>query len=86
VGCGFDVSETMRRLIRDSSDLTQDADVAIVFYAGHGIEVDGINYLAPVDAKLDRDLDVEDKIERSGTATREIPNCLYCQSAIQCGT
>ncbi len=28
------------------------ADVALVFYAGHGIEVQGINYLIPVDARL----------------------------------
>jgi hypothetical protein len=51
----------MRRVIRDFSDLTQNADMAVVFYAGHGIEVDGNNYLIPVDAKLDRDLDVEDE-------------------------
>ncbi|AKD56971.1 hypothetical protein SD10_20765 [Spirosoma radiotolerans] len=28
------------------------ADVITVFYAGHGIEVDGVNYLVPVDARL----------------------------------
>ncbi|THD68289.1 MAG: caspase family protein, partial [Bradyrhizobium sp.] len=30
-------------------------------YAGHGIEVDGTNYLIPVDAKLERDSDVYDE-------------------------
>jgi uncharacterized caspase-like protein len=47
---GFQVVETrsnldlagMRRVIRDFSDMTRDADVAVVFYAGHGLEVDGI--------------------------------------------
>ena len=34
------------------------ADVALVFYAGHGIEVAGTNYLIPVDAKLARERDV----------------------------
>ena len=34
------------------------ADVSLVFYAGHGIEMDGGNYLVPVDARLERDLDV----------------------------
>ncbi len=29
-----------------------DADVALLFYAGHGMAVAGINYLIPVDAKL----------------------------------
>ena len=31
------------------------ADVSLVFYAGHGIEMDGVNYLVPVDARLERD-------------------------------
>ena len=26
------------------------ADVSLVFYAGHGIEMDGVNYLVPLDA------------------------------------
>ena len=39
----------------------RDADVAVVYYAGHGMEVDGTNYLIPVDAALERDLDVYDE-------------------------
>lgn len=35
------------------------ADTALVFYAGHGMEVDGVNYLVPVDARLESDTDVE---------------------------
>lgn len=31
------------------------ADWAVVYYAGHGIELDGQNYVIPVDAKLDSD-------------------------------
>jgi hypothetical protein len=66
---GFEVVESrqdlsindMRRAMRDFSDKTRDADIAVVFYAGHGIEVDGINYLLPVDAALERDIDVEDE-------------------------
>jgi uncharacterized caspase-like protein len=66
---GFDVVESqrdlgianMRRVIRDFVDNTRDADIAVVYYAGHGIEVDGANYLIPVDAALNRDIDVEDE-------------------------
>ena len=29
-----------------------------MFYAGHGLEMDGVNYLVPVDAQLERDTDV----------------------------
>ena len=35
------------------------AEVAVVFYAGHGIEVDQRNFLVPVDARLASDQDVE---------------------------
>ena len=51
----------MRRALRDFVDKTSDADVAVVYYAGHGIEVDGVNYLIPVDAVLDRDRDIYDE-------------------------
>jgi len=34
------------------------ADLAIVYYAGHGIEIGGTNYLIPIDAKLETDRDV----------------------------
>ena len=51
----------MRRALRDFTDKTRDADIAVVFYAGHGIEVDGTNYLLPVDTALERDTDVEDE-------------------------
>jgi len=51
----------MRKTIRDFSERTKDADVAVVYYAGHGLEVDGTNFLIPTDAKLERDIDVEDE-------------------------
>ncbi|MBN8981342.1 MAG: caspase family protein [Rhizobiales bacterium] len=51
----------MKKMIRDFSDKVADADVAVVFYAGHGIEVDGTNYVLPIDTKLERDIDVEDE-------------------------
>ena len=34
------------------------ADWAVIYYAGHGIEFDGSNYLIPIDAKLQMDTDV----------------------------
>jgi formylglycine-generating enzyme required for sulfatase activity len=53
--------DAMRRALRDFSDKVREADIAVVFYAGHGIEVNGANYLIPVDAALERDIDVEDE-------------------------
>jgi tetratricopeptide (TPR) repeat protein len=35
------------------------ADWAVVYFAGHGIEIGGVNYLIPVDAQIETDRDVE---------------------------
>jgi uncharacterized caspase-like protein len=66
---GFDVVDSrhdlpaleMRRALRDFSDSARNADIVVIYYAGHGMEVDGTNYLIPVDAKLERDTDVYDE-------------------------
>ncbi len=51
----------LRRAVRDFADRVRDADIAVIYYAGHGIEVDGTNYLVPADAKLASDFDIEDE-------------------------
>jgi hypothetical protein len=66
---GFDVVEAkldlgnleFKRVAREFSVAARDADIAVVYFAGHGIEVNGTNYLLPVDAKLASDFDVEDE-------------------------
>jgi Caspase domain len=67
-GANFDIVEShadlsaaeMRRTLREFADKARDADVAVIYFAGHGIEVDGTNYLIPV-AVLERDTDVYDE-------------------------
>jgi hypothetical protein len=54
-------SVEMRRVLRDFYDQAAGAEIAVVYYAGHGIEVDGTNYMVPVDAVLQRDRDVDDE-------------------------
>jgi len=51
----------LRRALREFSQSVRDADIAVVFYAGHGVEVAGTNYLIPVDVVLERDTDIEDE-------------------------
>lgn len=51
--------DEMRQSLRAFSKKAANSDVALVFYAGHGIEVDGQNYLIPVDAQLERADDVD---------------------------
>ena len=58
---GFDVVEGtdvtrrgMDEVIRDFGRKLDGADLALFFYAGHGLQVGGKNYLVPIDAKLER--------------------------------
>jgi uncharacterized caspase-like protein/uncharacterized protein YraI len=65
---GFDVVEAkdvdqraMKRALADFTEKVADARgdaVALLYYAGHGIQVGGINYLIPVDAEIARESDV----------------------------
>ena len=70
---GFEVTTTLDAGLTDLNQALRmftrrgaGADVALVFYAGHGLEMDGVNYVVPVDARLERDVDV-----RYETATLE---------------
>ncbi len=54
-------AQEMRRALRDFGDKARGADIAVVYFAGHGLEVDGSNYVVPVDAVLERDADAEDE-------------------------
>jgi uncharacterized caspase-like protein len=40
----------MRRALRDFAKVATEADVSLIYYAGHGIEIDNTNYLIPVNA------------------------------------
>jgi len=65
---GFDVTiadnldlNGMRRALRSFREKADQADLAVVYYAGHGIEIGGVNFLVPVDANLvdERDANIE---------------------------
>ena len=66
---GFDVVESrsdlgvveFKRAVREFIYTARDADIAVVYFAGHGIEIRGSNYLIPVDAKLRSDYDADDE-------------------------
>ena len=71
----------MRRAVREFADKSQDADIAVVFYAGHGMEVDGVNYLVPVDAKLESDFDIEDEAMSLDRISQAIEPAAVCGSS-----
>jgi Caspase domain len=62
VSAQYDIGNLdLKRAIRQFEDAAADADIAVVYYAGHGLEINGVNYLIPVDAKLASDRDAEDE-------------------------
>ena len=63
---GFEVIEgndldrsAMNEKLKDFARALDGADVGLFFYAGHGMQVAGENYLLPVDASLKRESDLE---------------------------
>ena len=66
---GFDSVEVIHDVTRSSlltalrafATAALDSEVAVVYFAGHGIEVAGTNYLIPIDSKLAADVDVQDE-------------------------
>ena len=51
--------DELNRALLEFSRKAAEADWAVVYYSGHGIEVSGIDYLIPVDARLQTDRDVD---------------------------
>lgn len=50
--------EQLAKALQSFASEADSADWAVVYFAGHGLEIGGINYLIPVDAKLKADRDV----------------------------
>ncbi len=53
--------EQMSQALKNFGDLAEGADWAVVYFAGHGLEMNGVTYLIPTDAELARDTHVPDE-------------------------
>lgn len=51
--------EQIKNAVWAFGDKVADADVSVFYYAGHGMEIDGQNYLVPTDANIQNALDVK---------------------------
>lgn len=51
----------MRKALVKFGKIVRSAEIAVLYFAGHGIEMNGKNWLLPVDARLAADIDVEDE-------------------------
>ena len=65
---GFDVTRVidvslaeLRAVMKDFSFRSETADLALIYFAGHGIEVQGENFLLPVDAQPRSNVDVQNQ-------------------------
>ncbi len=65
-GIGFDVTlsldatgDELRQLMDDFAFRSETADLALIYFAGHGVEVQGENFLIPVDADIRSNQDVQ---------------------------
>lgn len=66
---GFKVSKVINgsrkqikaALRRFSRDLSQEKTIGLFYYAGHGVQIKGQNYLIPVDAEIKSEFEVEDE-------------------------
>jgi hypothetical protein len=57
---GYDLTRrAFEELIRDFARGAQAADAAVLYYAGHGLEVGNVNYLVPVDANIRDETDLK---------------------------
>lgn len=76
---GFDVLPLMNAGVEDVLDSfitlaerARGAEAVLVYYAGHGIESNGVNYLVPVDAKLEREVQLRTQTVSLDTVLDEL--------------
>ena len=66
--------DDMRRALLQFGRDTRGSDMAVVYFAGHGMEVGGENWLIPVDAELRSDRDVENEAISLKSAMLQVAN------------
>jgi uncharacterized caspase-like protein len=62
----------MKRAVRDFGTQAQGADVALLYYSGHGTQAGGENYLIPVQAQIDKEADYELEAVSANSVMRQI--------------
>ena len=60
----------MRQAIREFGTVLRRDQVGLFYFAGHGVQVRGVNYLIPVDANIKTEADVEDEAIDANFALR----------------
>jgi uncharacterized caspase-like protein len=66
--------ETMEEAIEDFGNRLKRGGVGLFYYAGHGVQVNGVNYLIPIGAKINKESDVRFKAFDAGRILAEMEN------------
>ena len=69
----------MRRAVRKFAGESTKADIALVFYAGHGAQVNGENYVLPVDIDIPR---TESDIQLTGLKVDDLVNSIRARTKV----
>jgi hypothetical protein len=70
---GIDLTkDQMMKKIRKFTVELKGADVGLFFYAGHGMQMDGVNYLIPTDAKLKSEDALDFEVIKSDFITKQL--------------
>ncbi len=82
---GFEVSslrnatlKRMKRALRDFEEDAEGADVALVFFSGHGVEIAGSNRLLPVDA----DASSLERLEETSLSLEEVREAVTSAASV----
>ena len=77
--CGFKVlmeincnRTEMRDAVREFGDMIKQGGVGLFFYAGHGLQVDGENYLVPLEADIENEYEIEDECLKVSSVLRSM--------------
>lgn len=62
----------LERAIRDFGDSLKSGDVGLFYYAGHGLQVHGVNYLVPVNANPTREADIDFELVDANLVLRQM--------------
>jgi formylglycine-generating enzyme required for sulfatase activity len=78
-GLGFDVTlhldlnlRQMDEAVRAFGRKIKDGEIGLFYFAGHGVQVDGVNYLAPVGVRVEKEQDVKFQMLDIGRVTAEM--------------
>jgi uncharacterized caspase-like protein len=66
--------ETMELAIEDFGNRLKKGGVGLFYYAGHGVQVNGVNYLVPVGARINKESDVRYRAVDAGRILDEMAN------------